>query len=239
MDIGFRWLDEGPSKDFIDLFDQKLFIHDIVLQPIVHQVLRPSGRHFGYARCLMTLQGNTVTLDYECFTKWNEFHDIALGVTKFEYEKNAENPITNVRWKDKNNAEFDKCDFEFKSRNSKRRSLDGLNATFQSFDDDARELSDEELNNRLPQQGTVPQRITVATTVFVRNPYVVEARLRRAKGHCGECGEAAPFNRKTDGQPYLEVHHIQPLSENGTDVFENTIALCPNCHRKHHHGSKT
>ena len=76
----------------------------------------------------------------------------------------------------------------------------------------------------------------VKTTVYVRNPDVVAERLYLANGYCEDCGNKAPFNRKTDNSPYLEVHHIIPLSENGSDDIENTIALCPNCHRKRHFG---
>ncbi|SFB88291.1 HNH endonuclease [Marinospirillum celere] len=50
------------------------------------------------------------------------------------------------------------------------------------------------------------------------------------------CGTPAPFNRKSDGTPYLEVHHKTPLALGGEDTVENAIALCPNCHRKAHYG---
>lgn len=43
----------------------------------------------------------------------------------------------------------------------------------------------------------------------------------------------APFI-DAKGEPYLEVHHIIWLSHGGADTIENTVALCPNCHRKMH-----
>ncbi|MDW1940190.1 HNH endonuclease signature motif containing protein [Vibrio sp. 818] len=76
----------------------------------------------------------------------------------------------------------------------------------------------------------------VETTVYSRSPEVVAETLERANGVCEECGEDAPFNRKSDGSPYLEVHHVIPLSQSGLDLLSNTIALCPNCHRKAHFG---
>lgn len=82
-----------------------------------------------------------------------------------------------------------------------------------------------------------PQKKIVQATVFDRNPYVVAEVLERAKGICERCKTNAPFLRKSDGTPYLEVHHIIPLSENGDDTVENTIALCPNCHRELHFGT--
>ena len=39
-----------------------------------------------------------------------------------------------------------------------------------------------------------------------------------------------------DNSPYLEVHHIKPLSEGGLGYPENVIALCPNLNRNLHFG---
>ena len=57
--------------------------------------------------------------------------------------------------------------------------------------------------------------------------------LERAKGNCQLCEKPAPFNRK-NGSPYLEVHHIEYLANEGSDTIDNVAALCPNCHRKMH-----
>jgi len=53
------------------------------------------------------------------------------------------------------------------------------------------------------------------------------------KGICELCGNPAPFIN-TDGIPFLEIHHIKWLSEGGTPTIDNTVALCPNCHRRVH-----
>ena len=50
---------------------------------------------------------------------------------------------------------------------------------------------------------------------------------------CELCGQQAPFNDK-NGNPYLECHHIIWLSKGGSDSIDNTVALCPNCHKKMH-----
>lgn len=60
--------------------------------------------------------------------------------------------------------------------------------------------------------------------------------LKRAKGMCEECKKLAPFVRRSDGSPYLEVHHMKKLSDGGLDKVENAKALCPNSHRQAHHG---
>jgi len=44
---------------------------------------------------------------------------------------------------------------------------------------------------------------------------------------------SAPFS-KEDGVPYLEVHHVVHLANDGSDTTANTVAACPNCHRALH-----
>lgn len=73
-------------------------------------------------------------------------------------------------------------------------------------------------------------------TVFKRNPDVVAEVLIRAKGKCESCGKPAPFKRRKDDKPYLEVHHKVFLSNGGDDTVENAEALCPNCHKEKHFG---
>lgn len=60
--------------------------------------------------------------------------------------------------------------------------------------------------------------------------------LRRAGGVCEGCGENAPFLTAA-GRGYLEVHHIQRLADSGPDDPSAVVAICPNCHRRVHHGA--
>ena len=57
---------------------------------------------------------------------------------------------------------------------------------------------------------------------------------KRAQGLCEGCGNPAPFV-KSDGSPYLEVHHINRLSDGGPDDPHWVAAICPNCHRRTHY----
>lgn len=70
---------------------------------------------------------------------------------------------------------------------------------------------------------------------YERDPRVKAWTLLQSKGLCEVCDTYAPF-LKEDGMPYLEVHHVVPLSEGGRDTVSNTIAICPNCHMKLHYG---
>lgn len=94
----------------------------------------------------------------------------------------------------------------------------------------------ESRRQRLKQTSKFPSSVRVIRTEFKRNPDVVAEVLAHANGYCEECGNPAPFIRASDGTPYLEIHHKTFLSDGGEDTVENTMALCPNCHREKHFG---
>lgn len=97
----------------------------------------------------------------------------------------------------------------------------------------ARELSIDKLRDIAQNQRGAPGQRRVSTTYYIRNEYVSSYVKRRANGKCQLCEQPAPFKDKS-GEPYLETHHVTWLSEGGEDSIENTIALCPNCHKKMH-----
>ena len=111
-----------------------------------------------------------------------------------------------------------------------------LEAQFEAAVELALQRPADECAARLVNAPKIPQRVEVSTYAFVRNADVVATVLRRAEGHCEECSAVAPFFRKKDGTPYLEVHHRKRLADGGEDTVANAIAVCPNCHRQKHHG---
>ncbi|OQP58737.1 HNH endonuclease [Niastella populi] len=78
-----------------------------------------------------------------------------------------------------------------------------------------------------------PQKTETTITVYYRDPAVRAWVLEKANGKCEACGSDAPFFLP-DEYPFLEVHHMIPMALGGPDTIENTIALCPNCHRRSH-----
>ncbi len=103
----------------------------------------------------------------------------------------------------------------------------------------ARKLNHKQRKIRLEKSVSKPKKTIVSHAVFIRNPYVVAEVLERANGVCERCKKKAPFFKDSDESPYLEVHHKIPLAEGGDDTVENSIGLCPNCHRHAHYGTKT
>lgn len=89
-----------------------------------------------------------------------------------------------------------------------------------------------------PEGNQRPIATQSLVTQYQRDAAVIIWVLQQANGKCESCEKPAPFNR-SDGQPFLEVHHVRQLAYNGSDTVTNAVALCPNCHREFHHGENS
>jgi len=88
----------------------------------------------------------------------------------------------------------------------------------------------------IPKGKQNPQRKKAAATeIYERDAKVKAWVINNAKGKCECCKKDSPFI-STNGTPYLEVHHLKQLAKGGSDTIENTVALCPNCHKEFHFG---
>ena len=108
-----------------------------------------------------------------------------------------------------------------------REFKDSLNA------DDPTRMSYTDLKRRAAAAPARPKSFTTTGVVRTRNRFVAALAKRRANGRCELCRKPAPFENISN-EPYLESHHIVWLSRGGPDCPKNTVALCPNCHRKMH-----
>jgi 5-methylcytosine-specific restriction protein A len=81
----------------------------------------------------------------------------------------------------------------------------------------------------------LPARRPTSGSAFVRDSAVRRRVMERAKGFCEYCSERGFL--MSSGAAYVETHHIVALGEQGTDNELNIIALCPNDHRRAHHGT--
>lgn len=79
-----------------------------------------------------------------------------------------------------------------------------------------------------------------ATTIILteyknRSLEIKKYALLRADGRCENCEKEAPFVNLNE-IPFLEVHHIFSLADEGPDHPLNVAAICPNCHKEAHYG---
>lgn len=99
---------------------------------------------------------------------------------------------------------------------------------------EVRKLNSIEIKNKAKIANFENVTIKEVKTIYrERNQYISEYTKERANGICDLCEKEAPFKDK-NGRPYLESHHVITLAENGPDAIYNTVAICPNCHRKIH-----
>ena len=106
-----------------------------------------------------------------------------------------------------------------------------------AFEIEAREEAKKK-NLSKPQGNRRPTATSFAITQYQRDAAVKAWVLQQANGKCESCGQPAPFNG-SDGLPFLEVHHVRQLADNGSDTVTNAAALCPNCHREAHYGENS
>ncbi len=87
---------------------------------------------------------------------------------------------------------------------------------------------------------------TTTSSVRPREPGYGEEAKQIAEYKCEISPSHSTFIRRTDGNPYTEAHHLIPYSQYDyyadkkdlcIDRAVNIISLCPNCHRKIHHGN--
>lgn len=133
------------------------------------------------------------------------------------------------------------CSIDIEELRAWARSLGAM--AFSAICKDCQPVKETSVAEQLPagyssktEGNTKPRATLTLTLTYQRSQEVVRATLERANGVCERCHREAPFKRRSDGMPYLEVHHTIPLASGGEDTLGNTVALCPNCHREAHHG---
>lgn len=96
-------------------------------------------------------------------------------------------------------------------------------------------LPDDLVNKRAKSAPRKARKTKNTTVVYLRDPYIIESAKRRAKGACEMPQCKYKYFINENGKPYLEGHHVKPLSEGGSDSINNVAALCPTCHREQHY----
>ncbi len=73
----------------------------------------------------------------------------------------------------------------------------------------------------------IPQKSKYEVNRFLRNPTIVKKLKEIYQNRCQVCGFGFEYEK---GKFYSEVHHYNPLEENGNDGMDNMIVVCPNHH---------
>ena len=104
---------------------------------------------------------------------------------------------------------------------------------------DKTELSLAELRKQAMKNGGRPCKGKTTSLDYKKASAAIKRYAKlRANGECENCNRKAPFLDR-HGIPFLEVHHLFRLADDGPDSPDNVAAICPNCHREVHHGKRS
>lgn len=86
------------------------------------------------------------------------------------------------------------------------------------------------------------EKVVLKSLGYLRNEQVAATAIQAAEFRCEADPDHKTFTSAATGKPYMEGHHLIPISyqgefEHSIDIKENIVALCPNCHRLLHHGT--
>jgi hypothetical protein len=83
---------------------------------------------------------------------------------------------------------------------------------------------------------TPPDRTPVETNRIIRDTVIIRELKLLHGNQCQICGNALEL---LGGKTYSEGHHIRPLGtpDNGPDITENVLILCPNHHAQCDYGA--
>lgn len=187
------------------------------------------GQSLDFAQNKTLAQSNESQIQVHLFEVFVDLEYVYIGAVALAAEPYFE------QQPDQNGLFREVCVFPLKLKNGELSPIDKnhLNRVFETKTKKAKRLNDEEVERRAKNaRKNVGSRKAIIQQ-HERNPWVVEHAKRLAKGFCQLCNQPAPFKNKSD-EPYLETHHIIWLAKGGEDTIANTVALCPNCHRKMH-----
>jgi 5-methylcytosine-specific restriction endonuclease McrA len=104
--------------------------------------------------------------------------------------------------------------------------------SFEELESSSHESSLNELRSRAYSEATLNVPVSKSETQIRKRSVLIRTyALERSRGVCEGCFQPAPFSTK-NSMPYIEVHHLTPVSQGGADHPMNVAAVCPNCHRR-------
>ena len=114
----------------------------------------------------------------------------------------------------------------------------------ESIVEESKKLSEKQIAN-IVEQEPQPAKSKVKTMegreIYPRDARVAAAALLSSNYVCAANEDHLLFVSKVRGMPYLECHHLIPVSAQdqfgfSLDCIDNIAILCPSCHRLIHHG---
>lgn len=116
----------------------------------------------------------------------------------------------------------------------------------EAYQDQANNVNEDNIDKTEPAKSPQPRKEPVITLnqdkQWPRDGKLARAILKGNDYQCSVDPSHTSFIVKTGTHQFMEAHHLVPMAvqeefEYTLDCKENLISLCPNCHRKIHHGT--
>ena len=121
--------------------------------------------------------------------------------------------------------------------------LTSKNASIKSFTKGLNlDLFDDEYQRAVHEPTAPASSKTKTSTEYGRKASIGKKAISDAKHKCQNDPQHETFISGSDGEPYMEPHHLIPISQQSKfpaaslDCAANIVVLCPTCHRAIHYG---
>jgi len=164
-------------------------------------------------------------------------------------EKIIKNTNTNRKYEDYREYFFN-CNF-YVVGESKKELLLNIDPSLKKY---IAKLSDEDyqiiIENIIKNTGIkykkkqqINKKQQIISNQYIRDTQAAAYAKQQAEYLCEFDYKHITFISNISGKQYVEAHHLIPMKyqdqfEYSLDIPENIVALCPNCHRAIHHGTK-
>lgn len=191
---------------------------------------KKNGKADSYSRYLIRL----LILYYE------EYNEYINDIDTFESLKKLEGITRFTEFKKLNSNENHFYSATFRSYKAYVSKKQELKHEFESEKVD--DYSQTNVNaNELIQKPQERNDITYNYSTYKRNYKEAIAAKQKSDWKCEYNPNHTTFINSDNRKPFVESHHLVPMYvqdyfDNTIDFADNIVSLCPNCHKKIHHG---
>lgn len=231
------------AQDFWKVYD-RLKNQGIELTYEMYDILFDlTSTYYDALKLIRCIEKSKISVNRKFYTRqfWKLIYDVQLDRANSHFEKIFKRPASKDDLDSKKNWEYE-VDIWIETQGKLEFNYDLL------FGDD--KLNEEDFQNQIQDKNIFIDKIVDKPKIVERNvkslnrnPRVSFNAINRANFQCEIDIEHETFLNNNSKKQYIEAHHLIPLKyqsqfEKSLDVQANIVALCPNCHRKLHHGVK-
>jgi hypothetical protein len=202
--IAIRW-DEASIRGYTDLLPVGIIAPKANGSTVLHEVRGPRGGHY-WAKCKVVFREDAADMDYAQFPRFNDKHNMELGILRILFTDASRRVIRRIEWKDANSKQFVPADVSVIPPHQ----LTSVQALY---------------------EGAAKR---IQTQAFERDPRARRLCLAHYGSNCFVCGFDFERIYGNVAAGFIHVHHLTPLAKvrgrHAVDPVKHLRPVCPNCH---------